>query len=190
MKWYILGQSSLLSTIIVYRQYGYVIGIIAGIVAVCGYARNHVCPVMRMSANDLTTPQYAMLHVTPIDDTREHQVESTCGCCPRLEMADGEMIFIHNAYDGRTDQEPVPQSKPVPHGLYTVEVGMTTQGAQTIAHSLSWQDALDLADSTMNLMAGNWKPMYQCRGRHMYQLGELDTDIIDNTPHVFINPMF
>jgi len=40
-------------------------------------------------------------HVIPIDDLKEHTEDSTCECSPKLIFEDGEMIFIHNSYDGR-----------------------------------------------------------------------------------------
>lgn len=45
------------------------------------------------------------LHVLPADDLKEHTLESTCECCPRMEIEDGEMIFIHNSWDGREFKE-------------------------------------------------------------------------------------
>jgi len=30
-----------------------------------------------------------------------HIEESDCACSPKIEIEDGEMIFIHNSYDGR-----------------------------------------------------------------------------------------
>lgn len=44
-------------------------------------------------------------HVLPIDDLKEHSEESTCECCPELKMANGEMIFVHNAWDKRELRE-------------------------------------------------------------------------------------
>lgn len=41
------------------------------------------------------------LHVYPINDLKEHDLASTCECGPRLEIENGEMIFIHTSYDGR-----------------------------------------------------------------------------------------
>lgn len=37
----------------------------------------------------------------PINDLIEHEKSSTCECFPRLIIENGEMIFIHNAYDNR-----------------------------------------------------------------------------------------
>lgn len=40
-------------------------------------------------------------HIMPINDLKEHEQLSTCECCPKLEIENGEMIFVHNAYDKR-----------------------------------------------------------------------------------------
>jgi len=41
------------------------------------------------------------LHIIPINDIKEHDELSTCECCPSLEFENGEMIFVHNSFDGR-----------------------------------------------------------------------------------------
>lgn len=41
------------------------------------------------------------IHIIPINDTKPHVEESTCECGPKLEVENGEMIFIHNSFDGR-----------------------------------------------------------------------------------------
>jgi len=41
------------------------------------------------------------LHIIPLNDLKEHEEESTCDCCPTLIIENGEMIFVHNSYDGR-----------------------------------------------------------------------------------------
>ncbi len=41
-------------------------------------------------------------HVTPIDDLEPHEESTTCKCEPRVEIGcNGDMIIIHNAFDGR-----------------------------------------------------------------------------------------
>jgi len=43
-----------------------------------------------------------MIHVFPIDDIEEHILEGTqCWCCPKLAESYGQIIVIHNAFDGR-----------------------------------------------------------------------------------------
>lgn len=44
-------------------------------------------------------------HVLPNNDLKEHCTKSTCECCPTLIIENGEMIFIHNSYDGREGLE-------------------------------------------------------------------------------------
>lgn len=44
-------------------------------------------------------------HVIPSDDLREHTTESTCQCDPKLKMHEGEMVFVHQSYDGREYME-------------------------------------------------------------------------------------
>ncbi len=68
-------------------------------------------------------------------------------------------------------------------------MGETTQGSETIARGLSWQAALELAESKMNLMGGNWKEPYACAGRHFFKMGEYEDRITDNMPYVFINSL-
>jgi len=41
------------------------------------------------------------IHVYPLDDSKEHEFETTCDCDPSLEFVNGEMIVIHNSFDGR-----------------------------------------------------------------------------------------
>ena len=45
-------------------------------------------------------------HILPINDVKEHIEESTCECGPTLEILEnGDMMFIHNSYDGRENKE-------------------------------------------------------------------------------------
>ena len=46
-----------------------------------------------------------MINITPINDLKEHTAESTCLCRPEVKFEDGEMIIIHNSYDGREKVE-------------------------------------------------------------------------------------
>lgn len=45
------------------------------------------------------------LHILPINDIKEHQELSTCECGPRIEFENGEMIIVHNSFDGREKYE-------------------------------------------------------------------------------------
>lgn len=42
-----------------------------------------------------------MINIIPENDLKEHIESSTCECNPRVEFENGEMIIIHNSYDGR-----------------------------------------------------------------------------------------
>ena len=41
------------------------------------------------------------LHIIPINDLKEHEECSTCECSPKSIIENGEMLFVHNAYDNR-----------------------------------------------------------------------------------------
>ena len=44
--------------------------------------------------------------VIPLNDIMPHDEESTvCPCEPKLEIIDGEMLLIHNSFDGRELKE-------------------------------------------------------------------------------------
>lgn len=44
-------------------------------------------------------------NILPINDIKEHSEDSTCECKPKIIYENGEMIIIHNAYDGREFKE-------------------------------------------------------------------------------------
>lgn len=46
-----------------------------------------------------------MINVYPIDDIEEHTTSSTCWCVPRVQEMFGQLIIIHNAFDGRILKE-------------------------------------------------------------------------------------
>lgn len=48
-----------------------------------------------------------MVNVLPINDLKEHTEDSTCECNPTVEIIDGtgELIIIHNSFDGREGLE-------------------------------------------------------------------------------------
>lgn len=47
-----------------------------------------------------------MTIVLPVDDIAEHDLESTtCKCNPKVEFENGNMILIHDAFDGRQEIE-------------------------------------------------------------------------------------
>jgi hypothetical protein len=45
----------------------------------------------------------AIYHVVPVDDLKKHSEDSAvpCDCDPKVQMEDGDMILVHNSYDGR-----------------------------------------------------------------------------------------
>ena len=46
-----------------------------------------------------------MIHVCPLNDIEEHDVSSTsCWCCPEV-LFEEEIIIVHNAFDGRFNNE-------------------------------------------------------------------------------------
>ena len=44
-------------------------------------------------------------NILPCNDLKEHSNDSTCECKPRVEFENGNMIIIHNSYDGREYKE-------------------------------------------------------------------------------------
>ncbi len=42
-----------------------------------------------------------MIHIIPINDWEEHEERSTCKCQPKILQENGEIIIIHNSFDGR-----------------------------------------------------------------------------------------
>lgn len=40
-------------------------------------------------------------HILPIDDLEEHEESTTCKCKPDVQYEDGNMIIVHNSFDGR-----------------------------------------------------------------------------------------
>lgn len=44
-------------------------------------------------------------HILPINDIKQHEESSTCECNPSIIEESGELIIIHNAFDGREGAE-------------------------------------------------------------------------------------
>lgn len=44
-------------------------------------------------------------HVLPTNDLKEHTEDTTCECKPRVIFENGEMIVVHNSFDGREHVE-------------------------------------------------------------------------------------
>jgi hypothetical protein len=41
------------------------------------------------------------INIIPLNDSKEHEELTTCECCPSVQFENGEMIIIHNSFDGR-----------------------------------------------------------------------------------------
>jgi len=49
-----------------------------------------------------------MIHVHPLNDIKEHDTSdtgNTCHCEPTCKMEAGEIVVIHNSFDGREAAE-------------------------------------------------------------------------------------
>lgn len=46
-----------------------------------------------------------MIHIYPNNDIKEHDFATTCECQPNVIEESGELICIHNSYDGREGLE-------------------------------------------------------------------------------------
>lgn len=46
-----------------------------------------------------------MIHVLPIGDLEEHEETTTCKCEPNIIKENGELIVVHNSFDGREGVE-------------------------------------------------------------------------------------
>lgn len=44
-------------------------------------------------------------HILPVGDLKKHSEESTCECHPKVIFENGNMIIVHNSYDGRELKE-------------------------------------------------------------------------------------
>lgn len=45
------------------------------------------------------------IHITPINDLKEHQEDVNCHCKPKTEYINDTLLVIHNAYDKRESLE-------------------------------------------------------------------------------------
>lgn len=45
------------------------------------------------------------IHIIPVNDLKEHEELTTCECCPSVQFENGEMIVVHNSFDGRELKE-------------------------------------------------------------------------------------
>lgn len=46
-----------------------------------------------------------MFNILPVNDIKPHIEDSTCECKPKVIFENGEMIVVHNSYDGREYKE-------------------------------------------------------------------------------------
>lgn len=46
-----------------------------------------------------------ILHVTPINELEKHEESTACKCNPRVEHINGNMVVVHNSFDGREGVE-------------------------------------------------------------------------------------
>ena len=42
-----------------------------------------------------------MINIIPTNDLKEHEESTTCQCKPKIIENNGEIIVVHNSYDGR-----------------------------------------------------------------------------------------
>jgi len=57
-----------------------------------------------------------MIQIIPLKDLKEHEELSTCECCPSVEFENGEMLIIHNSFDGREFKNKIKMGK-VKYGI-------------------------------------------------------------------------
>lgn len=48
---------------------------------------------------------WEVFHVLPINDTKEHRESYVCHCLPEVKHESGNMIIVHNSFDGREGVE-------------------------------------------------------------------------------------
>lgn len=44
-------------------------------------------------------------HVLPVDDIKPHEESTTCKCEPKVIHVNGNMVIVHNSFDGREGLE-------------------------------------------------------------------------------------
>lgn len=44
-------------------------------------------------------------HILPINDIKDHVEQSTCPCEPEVVVEGGDLIIVHNSWDGREGLE-------------------------------------------------------------------------------------
>lgn len=46
-----------------------------------------------------------IINIVPENDLDVHVEDSTCECRPKVIFENGEMIIVHNAFDGREEED-------------------------------------------------------------------------------------
>lgn len=49
--------------------------------------------------------EWEIIHVIPVNDLKPHRESYVCHCEPKIENHTGNMICIHNSFDGREGVE-------------------------------------------------------------------------------------
>ncbi len=49
--------------------------------------------------------EWEVFHVMPVNDLKEHSESHTCCCVPTLKNESGNVIVLHNSFDGRENFE-------------------------------------------------------------------------------------
>lgn len=49
--------------------------------------------------------EWETYHVLPNNDLKEHRESYACHCLPEIKCEDGNMIIVHNSFDGREGVE-------------------------------------------------------------------------------------
>lgn len=49
--------------------------------------------------------EWEIFHVHPINDLQKHSLSHLCKCNPEIEVENGNLIIVHNSYDGRDGVE-------------------------------------------------------------------------------------
>ena len=50
-------------------------------------------------------------HIYPVNDTQQHDLEAVgCVCAPKIMFEEGDMLIVHNSFDGREIIEEIEES--------------------------------------------------------------------------------
>jgi hypothetical protein len=45
--------------------------------------------------------EWEVYHISPVNDLKEHRESYICHCLPEVKHENGNMIVVHNSFDGR-----------------------------------------------------------------------------------------